>query len=101
MRAPFALGDREGLTTAFARAGAHRVTVDTLTGVARFPSIRVMVKADLRGWLPAMGVNLAEEQIIDILAAAEPTLRPFMLPGEGASFALRMHLVVAGRRDER
>ena len=98
LRAPFALGDREDLTTSFARAGASRVTVDTLTGVARFPSIRVMVEADLRGWLPAMGVNLAEDQIIDILAAAEPTLRPFMFPGEGASFALRMHLVVAGRR---
>jgi hypothetical protein len=33
-----------------------------------------MVEADLRGWLPVMGVNLTEEQIERILEEAEHDL---------------------------
>ena len=37
-----------------------------------------MVEADLRGWLPVMGVDLEEPLILEILAAAEDELREFV-----------------------
>jgi hypothetical protein len=37
-----------------------------------------MVEADLRGWLPVMGVHLEEDQILEILAAAEQELGAFV-----------------------
>jgi len=43
----------------------------TPMGRANFPSIRSMVEADLRGWLPVMGVDLPEDLILAILAEAE------------------------------
>ena len=55
LRAPFVLGDRQNLATLFADAGTASVEVITRHGTAQFPSIRVMVEADLRGWLPVMG----------------------------------------------
>jgi hypothetical protein len=48
LRAPFVLGDAELLADVFTTAGAGSVTINTLKGVARFPSIRVMVETDLR-----------------------------------------------------
>ena len=56
LRAPFVLGDRHDLATLFEDAGAASVEVTTHQGTAQFPSIRVMVEADLRGWLPVTGV---------------------------------------------
>lgn len=56
LRAPFALGDAIQLAAAFEDAGVDDVSVTTLTGTARFPSIRSMVAADLRGWLPVQVV---------------------------------------------
>ena len=71
LRAPFVLGDPEELTTLFESAGVASVAITTRTGTARFPSIRSMVEADLRGWLPVMGVALKEAQIQRVLVEAE------------------------------
>jgi SAM-dependent methyltransferase len=77
LRAPFVLGDREELATLLVGAEVASVAVTTHQGVARFPSIRSMVEADLRGWLPVMGVVLPEDQIHRILEEAEHVLRPY------------------------
>ena len=74
LRAPFALGDRDELVRLLEAAGVGSVTVTTHKGTARFPSVRSMVEADLRGWLPVMGVTLPEDQIAHILKEAEQTL---------------------------
>jgi hypothetical protein len=47
--------------------------------VRDFPSVRSMVEADLRGWLPVMGVVLTEHQIFSFSPPYEPSL-----PGRGA-----------------
>jgi hypothetical protein len=94
VRAPFALGDRERLAGIFQRAGLPSATVATHPGVARFPSIRVMVEADLRGWLPVMGVNLSEDEIGRILQAAEHELAAYVIQGE-VVFDTPAHLVTA------
>jgi len=69
VRVPFVLGDTNQLTQLVASAGIDKVAVATQHGMARFPSIRFMVGADLRGWLPLMGVVLTEDQINRILRA--------------------------------
>ena len=74
LRAPFVLGDPREVARLLRDAGAESVSVETRHGRARFPSVRAMVEADLRGWLPVMGVELEEELIQKILAEAEKTL---------------------------
>lgn len=93
LRAPFALGERRDLEMLFAGAGVEAVQVATQTGGARFPSVRVMVEADLRGWLPVMGVVLTEEQIARILEAAEQTLSRYATGEGAASFGTSAHIV--------
>jgi SAM-dependent methyltransferase len=93
LRAPFLLGDRRELETLFAGAGVDAVEVATRRGTARFPSVRVMVEADLRGWLPLMGVVLTEEQIAEVLEAAEEALSQYVTPDGAASFGTSAHVV--------
>jgi SAM-dependent methyltransferase len=86
LRAPFVLGDREHLEMLFADSGAGSVVLNTQHGTARFPSIRTMVEADQRGWLPVMRVTLTEDQISQILQEAETALRPYVKKGGKVTF---------------
>jgi SAM-dependent methyltransferase len=97
LRAPFVLGDRGNLSAMFRNAGAASVAITTHDGTARFPSIRVMVEADLRGWLPVMGVILPEEQIERILQQAEDALAGYAGADGRVSFAARAHIATAAR----
>jgi SAM-dependent methyltransferase len=95
LRAPFVLGDARALADLFRDAGATSVAVGTYREIARFPSVRAMVEADLRGWLPLMGVVLADDQIESILEQAEETLRPYVEPDGAIAFQTSAHIVVA------
>ncbi|HSD52298.1 MAG TPA: methyltransferase domain-containing protein [Candidatus Methylomirabilis sp.] len=97
LRAPFVLGDQELLAQVFNNAGAGSVTISTPKGVARFPSIRVMVEADLRGWLPVMGVNLTEEEIGRILEEAEDALGSYVTDDDRVTFDAPAHVVTANK----
>ncbi len=97
LRAPFALGDREELAALFEDAGIVSVEVTTDQGTALFPSIRVMVEADLRGWLPVMGVVLPEEQITQILDEAEDILRPYVTTGGTVVFDTSAHIITGAK----
>lgn len=79
----------------FTAAGLDSLEITTHEGTARFPGIRAMVEADLRGWLPVMGVMLAEDQIQAVLSDAERDLAPFATRDGQASFHLSAHFVVA------
>lgn len=63
--------------------------------VVDFPSIRAMVEADLRGWLPVMGVDLTEEQIARILEDAEDELAPYVTDDGRVAFDVPAHVVTA------
>lgn len=93
LRAPFVLGDRDALAALFAEAGAADVAVATRQDRARFPSIRAMVEADLRGWLPLMGVVLEEALIGAILAEAERALAAYVTADGTVAFATSAHIV--------
>ncbi len=94
LRAPFVLGDRRALETLLTGAKLEAVEVATRKGTARFPSVRVMVEADLRGWLPVMGVVLTEEQIVDVLQAAEEALRQYVADDGTVAFGTSAHIVI-------
>jgi SAM-dependent methyltransferase len=93
MRAPFVLGSRKELVTLFDGAEVPSVAIETHTGTARFPSIRTMVEADLRGWLPVMGVILNEERIQHIFTEAETALAPYVTEEGEVVFELSAHII--------
>jgi SAM-dependent methyltransferase len=93
LRAPFTMGDRHQLAALFTQSGAASVDIATRRGTARFPSIRTMVEADLRGWLPVMGVNLMEEQIEAILEEAERVLAQYVTDDGSVQFDAPGHIV--------
>jgi SAM-dependent methyltransferase len=95
LRAPFVLGNRKDLATLFSEAGVASAEIATHRGTAQFPSIRTMVEAELRGWLPVMGVILTEDQIGRILQEAEQALGSYAAADGRATFHLSAHLVTA------
>jgi len=97
LRAPFVLGDRDAFGALFRDNGARSVDVKTLRAPAAFPSARVMVEADLRGWLPLRGIVLSEDQIAHILDEAERALAAFVAPDGRAVFDTSAHIVTARR----
>lgn len=96
LRAPFVLGDANELMSVFEAAGVADVGVETLVGTARFPGIRTLVEADLRGWLPVMGVHLPEEKIQEILEVAEDRMSE-LVTDEGVVFDSPAHIVSGTR----
>lgn len=95
LRAPFVLGDRKDLAALFSEAGVASAEIATHHGTAQFPSIRTMVEADLRGWLPVMGVFLTEDQIGSILQEALQALGACAAADGRAVFHLSAHIVTA------
>lgn len=95
LRAPFVLGNRQDLATLFSEAGVASAEIATHRGMAQFASIRTMVEADLRGWLPVMGVILTDDQIGRILQEAEQALGAYATADGRAAFHLSAHLVTA------
>ena len=93
LRAPFVLGDAKELAHLVASTNVLEATITTQPGVARFPSIRFMVEADLRGWVPLMGVVLTDDQIDRILQEAEHVLSPYVTAAGTVAFELAAHLV--------
>jgi len=97
LQAPFALGDRKALARVFADAGAA-AEISTQPGTARFPSLRVVLEADLRGWLPMVGLILSEDTIGRVLAAADDELGEHVRRADhGIEFPLSSHIVSAAR----
>lgn len=93
LAAPFVLGDPQQLRRLFTDAGFTELEVTTVRGSGHFPSVRVMVEADLRGWLPLMGVELEEDLIQAIVGEAERRLQPFVAPDGQVQFDSPAHIV--------
>jgi len=97
LRAPFVLGDRTELAAMLQGAGISSVEITTHHERARFPGIRTMVEADLRGWLPVMGVTLAEEKIEQVLGEAEQALSHYVTAAGAVEFDSPAH-IATGRK---
>ncbi|MEK6802169.1 MAG: methyltransferase domain-containing protein [Nitrospirota bacterium] len=97
LRAPFVLGNKADLERLGRDAGISAPTVNTHTGTARFPSIRSLVEADLRGWLPVMGVMLEEETIQRVLGEADRELRAYVDGSGRTVFQISAHVLSGSR----
>jgi SAM-dependent methyltransferase len=97
LRAPFVLGARGELASPFSMAGIPNVAISTHTGAARFPSIRAMVEADLRGWLPLVGVSLTEDVIETVLQEASAALGSYVIEDGTVQFAIPAHIATVER----
>ena len=95
LRAPFVLGDRNELAALFARADMPDVDIVTHHGTARFPSLRTMVEAEVRGWLPSAGVMLSASQLDEILDDAEKVLGVYVNADGSVTFDSPAHIVTA------
>ncbi len=101
LRAPFVLGDTGVLAGLFAGAGLASVSISTHVGTARYPGVRTMVEADLRGWLPVMGVMLEEDTIRRILQEAEEVLGRYVGPEGQVVFDAPAHIVTGIKAESR
>lgn len=95
LRAPFVLGDVGMLRGLFEQAGATSVSLSTRHASAMFPSVRSMVEADLRGWLPVMGVVLDDALVESILVEADDVLGEHVGADGTMVFDAPAHIVVA------
>lgn len=95
LSAPYGLGDLHVLSALFDGAGVSSIDITTHPGTARFPSIAAMVEADLRGWLPVMGVNLPEQKIGQILKRAEEALSSYVTSDGRVVFESPAHVIKA------
>jgi SAM-dependent methyltransferase len=93
LRAPFALGEKSVLANLFGGAGATSVNIATREGTARFPSAREFVEAEVKGWLPVMGVALPQPTIDRIEGEAKSMLAEYATPDGGLSFKISSHIV--------
>lgn len=97
LRAPFALGLEQELAKLLESAGVSSPKFETRAGVASFPSIRTMVEADLRGWLPILGIELHESLIQRILQEAESAVGRHVR-GEGiVEFDVSVHIATGSK----
>jgi SAM-dependent methyltransferase len=95
LRSPYALSDLAKLSALLASAGVASSQVATHTDHARFPSLRVMIEADVRGWLPLMGVVLPEPTIEAIVHEAEAALARYVAADGSMRFEVAAHVASA------
>lgn len=97
LRLPFCLGEPDEVTAILGQSGFSDIGVDTRVGQARFPSIRHMVEAELRGWLPLFDIHLEETVIADVLEASGEWLRRYEAASGEAVFPTSAHIITARR----
>ncbi|MEX0284205.1 MAG: class I SAM-dependent methyltransferase [Paracoccaceae bacterium] len=95
VQVPFSMADPAQVTGPLQAAGFKDVVVQTPTATARFPSPRVMVEAELRGWLPLFDIHLNEDQIASVLEQAETDLAHLADDSGAAVFETSAHVVSA------
>lgn len=92
IEAPYTLGEPEKLRALFNDAGINPVSIDTITGTARFDSIESWVYTDIKGWTLADIIDDAGYQ--QLKARAPEKLAPFVINREGAvAFDAPAHIV--------
>ncbi|MDH4038596.1 MAG: methyltransferase domain-containing protein [Candidatus Krumholzibacteria bacterium] len=97
LRQPFVLGNPEAVRDLFERAGMTDPTVETYTGVARYPSIRSWVLTDVKGWFPLVDVVLDKSEYDTLATEAERALGLFTTSGKMVEFPISVHMVSASK----
>jgi len=93
LRAPFSLGDTGELKSLCRASGLTSAEVVTYDGKARFPDVRTMVLADVKGWFPLAGIELTDEQIDDVVKQVESALQQYISPDGRVEFPMPAHFI--------
>ncbi len=93
LRAPYVLGDPDALLSLFEEAAIVGAQIQTLDGVARFPSIEAWVHTDVKGWTLADMINDAQYEILK--REAQLALKPHALADGSVEFQAPAHIVTA------
>lgn len=93
LRSPFVLGDTGELKALAEEAGIASIEIRTYEEEGRFPSIRSLVEADVKGWLPIMGVVLPEDKIAQILDEADQKLSGYAQSDGQMVFDMSAHII--------
>ncbi len=93
LNAPFRLGDEQQFAKLFNHPGLHMDAVKTRQGTARFANLNAVVEAELRGWLPLMGVQLDEALIESILSEAADALAQYVTAEGRVEFSSSAHMI--------
>lgn len=92
LRAPFVLGDKQTLLSVLKGGGLGDASITTVSGTARFASIREWVRMDVRGWTLADLISDSEFEIL--VAAAEGRLGKFASEDGSVEFSAPAHIAV-------
>jgi SAM-dependent methyltransferase len=93
-RAPFALGDADGLRSLVDHAGFHDVSVRTMTGTARFPSPDKLVEYQLAATpLSTLG-GMHDEAFAAVARDVSAALQAYVTE-DGLALPMEVNLVVA------
>ncbi|SDD86369.1 class I SAM-dependent methyltransferase [Ruegeria marina] len=99
LRAPFVLGHKPTLRGLLTDGGLADATVTTVTGTARFASIREWVRMDVRGW--TLSDFIDDDGFDALVAAAETRLGHFAAADGTVEFPAPAHIAVWSGRDQR
>lgn len=92
LKAPFVLGDTQVLHSVLREAGLADANVTTVTGTARFDSIREWVRMDVRGWTLSDYIDDAGFEAL--VAAADRELGGFAATDGSVAFPAPAHIAV-------
>ncbi len=92
LRAPFVLGDKKALQRALNDGGLSDASVTTVTGTARFKSIREWVRMDVRGWTLTDFID--DKGFEALVTAAEKRFGRFSGRDGSVEFPAPAHIVV-------
>ena len=90
---PFELGKKNLLRATFSEAGISDIGITTHTGTARFPDLKSILDADLRGWLPVLGIALGEEDIQRIYNDSLISMGEYISANGNVTFNITAHVV--------
>ena len=96
LRAPYSLGDVQNLSSLFSNAGVPDVKITTLGGKARYPSMRVWIEADIKGWTLSDALDDAQFELL--VSEAESELACFVTSDGMVEFNSPAHIVTATKR---
>lgn len=95
LRMPFTLGSAGDVTSVLENSGFAEITVDARREFARFPGLRQMVEAEIRGWLPLFDIFLSEDQTARVLIESDKKLDKYVAASGEAEFPTSAHVFVA------
>lgn len=93
LRAPFSLSAPDDLRTLFSEGGFTSPHVSTQELDASFPDVQTLVHADVKGWFPLAGIELADGQMEDVIRRARSALEKYIEDEGRVTFGMPAHFV--------